>query len=59
MYSAKGRRSVPLEALLTAVVLMALYSTQSERAFCERRTYELAKWLLDLPIDETNLHQEP
>ena len=52
MYSRKGRRSVPPEALLKATVLMALYSIRSERAFCERLNYDLLfKWFLDLPID--------
>ena len=52
MYSSKGRRSVPPEALLKATVLMALYSIRSERAFCERLNYDLLfKWFLDLPID--------
>ena len=52
MYSSKGRRSVPPEALLKATVLMALYSIRSERAFCERLNYDLLfKWFLDLSID--------
>src|SRR5215204_1979006 len=52
MYSTRGRRSVPPEALLKATVLMALYSIRSERAFCERLNYDLLfKWFLDLPID--------
>ena len=52
MYSTKGRRSVPPEALLKATILMALYSIRSERAFCERLNYDLLfKWFLDLPID--------
>ena len=52
MYSSKGRRSVPPEALLKATVLMALYSIRSERAFCEMLNYNLLfKWFLDLPID--------
>lgn len=52
MYSTKGRRSVPPEALLKASVLMALYSIRSERAFCERLNYDLLfKWFLDMPID--------
>ncbi len=52
MYSSKGRRSVPPEALLKATILMALYSIRSERAFCERLNYDLLfKWFLDLPID--------
>lgn len=52
MYSRKGRRSVPPEALLKSTVLMALYSIRSERAFCERLNYDLLfKWFLDMPID--------
>src|SRR5207247_9032231 len=50
--SAIGRRSVPPQQLLTATVLMALYSIRSERAFCERLNDDLLlKWFLDLPID--------
>src|SRR5215204_1163334 len=53
MYSTRGRRSVPPEALLKATVLMALYSIRSERAFCERLNYDLLfKWFLDMRIDE-------
>ena len=52
MYSRIGRPSVPPEQLLKATVLMALYSIRSERAFCERLSYDLLfKWFLDLPID--------
>jgi transposase len=44
---------VPPETRLKATVLMALYSIRSERAFCERLTYDLLfKWFLDLAIDE-------
>ena len=53
MYSDRGRRSVPPEALLKATVLMAMYSIRSERAFCERLNYDLLfKWFLDMRIDE-------
>jgi len=52
MYARSGRPSVPPEQLLKATVLMALYSTRSERAFCERLHDDLLfKWFLDLPID--------
>lgn len=52
MYSQIGRPSVPPEQLLKATILMALYSVRSERAFCERLTYDLLfKWFLDLAID--------
>lgn len=52
MYARSGRPSIPPEQLLKAMVLMALYSIRSERAFCERLNYDLLfKWFLDLPID--------
>jgi transposase len=52
MYARTGRPSVPPEQLLKATILMAMYSVRSERAFCERLTYDLLfKWFLDLPID--------
>src|ERR1700690_4440478 len=51
---ASGRPSVPPEALLKAIVLMALYSIRSERAFCERLNYDLLfKWFLDMGIDQS------
>ncbi len=47
MDATSGRPSVPPEMLL-----MAMYSMRSERAFCERLKYDmLFKWFLDLPID--------
>ncbi len=53
MYADRGRPSVPPEVLLKASVLMALYSVRSERAFCERLSYDmLFKWFLGLRIDE-------
>ncbi len=53
MYTSSGRRSVPLEQLLKAAVLMALYSMRSERAFCDRLNYDmLFKWFLGLAIDD-------
>ena len=52
MYATTGRPSVPPEQLLKATVLMAMYSIRSERAFCERLSYDLLfKWFLDLAID--------
>ena len=51
-YAKSGRPSVPLEMLLKASVLMAMYSMRSERAFCERLNYDmLFKRFLDLPIN--------
>jgi len=53
MYAARGRASVPPEALLKSTVLMAMYSIRSERAFCERLNYDLLfKWFLDMRIDQ-------
>ena len=39
MYAANGRASIPPEHLLKACLLMALFSVQSERQFCERLEY--------------------
>ena len=53
MYPDRGRPSVPPETLLKASILMALYSIRSERAFCERLSYDmLFKWFLGMRIDE-------
>jgi transposase len=41
MYSDRGRPSIPPEWLLKSMVLMALYSVRSERAFCDRLNYDL------------------
>ena len=41
MYSKRGRPSIPLEHLLNASLLIALYSVRSERQFCERLRYDL------------------
>ena len=51
MYAKVGRPSFPPEHLLKECLLMALYSTRSERQFCERLQYDLLfKWFLDLNI---------
>jgi transposase len=39
MYAEIGRPSIPPERLLKASLLMSLYSTRSERAFCEQLNY--------------------
>lgn len=41
MYAASGRRSIPPERLLKAMVLMALYTVGSERRFCEELRYNM------------------
>lgn len=48
-----GRRSVPPERLLKAMLLMSLYTVRSERALCERITFDmLFRWFLDMTPDE-------
>ncbi|MBX3374913.1 MAG: IS5 family transposase [Phycisphaeraceae bacterium] len=48
-----GRRSAPPERLLKALLLMSLYSIRSERALCERITFDmLFRWFLDMTPDE-------
>src|SRR6476660_6292076 len=55
MYAAdgQGRASIPPERLLTAGLLISLYSVRSERAFCEELTYHLLyRWFLDMDMLE-------
>jgi len=48
-----GRPSIPPERLLKALVLMTLYTVRSERALCERITFDmLCRWFLDMTPDE-------
>jgi transposase len=49
----RGRKSVPPERLLKAMLLIALYSVRSERMFCEQLDYNLLfRWFLDMDLDE-------
>src|SRR3981081_4107420 len=41
MYAAGGRPSIPPERLLKASLLISLYSSRSERAFCEELDHQL------------------
>lgn len=51
--SSGGRPGVPPERLLKAMVLMSLYTVRSERALCERITFDmLFRWFLDMTPDE-------
>lgn len=51
--STGGRPSIPPERLLKATVLMSLYTVRSERALCERITFDmLFRWFLDMTPDE-------
>ena len=54
MYArAGGRYSIPPEALLKSLLLIALYSVRSERQFCERLQYDLLfRFFLDMGIEE-------
>lgn len=54
MYARVGRPSIPPERLLKSLLLMALYSINSERMFCERLRYDLLfRWFLDMSmVDE-------
>jgi transposase len=53
MYDEDGRPSIPPERLLKARVLIALYTTRSERLFCEMLQYNLLfRWFLDLEMSE-------
>lgn len=48
-----GRPSIPPERLLKAMLLMSLYTVRSERALCERITFDmLFRWFLDMTPDE-------
>lgn len=52
-YSPMGRPGIPPERLLKALVLMSLYTVRSERALCERITFDmLFRWFLDMTPDE-------
>src|SRR5438874_5372858 len=53
MYAAGGRPSMPPERLLKASLLISLYSSRSERAFCEELDYQLLyRWFLDMGLLE-------
>ena len=49
MYSDTGRRSIPPEKLLRALLLQILYSIRSERMLCEQLDYNLLfRWFIGL-----------
>jgi transposase len=53
LYAKRGRRSVPPERLLRALLLQALYSVRSERMLMERLNYDLLfRWFVGLEMDE-------
>lgn len=53
LYSKLGRRSVPPEKLLRALLLQVLYSVRSERLLMEQLQYNLLfRWFVGLDMDE-------
>ena len=53
MYSGIGRRSIPPEKLLRALLLQVLYTVRSERMLMEQLEYNLLfRWFVGLNMDE-------
>jgi transposase len=53
MYSRVGRRSIPPEQLLRALLLQVLYTVRSERMLMERLEYDLLfRWFVGLNLDD-------
>src|ERR1700690_1750253 len=53
LYSAFGRRSIPPEKLLRALLLQVLYTVRSERMLMEQLEYNmLFRWFVGLNMDE-------
>jgi transposase len=53
LYSAGGRRSIPPENLLSALILQIMYSIRSERQLMEQLNYNmLFRWFCDLSMDD-------
>jgi transposase len=54
MYSPIGRRSIPPEKLLRALLLQVLYTVRSERMLMEQLEYNLLfRWFVGLNLDES------
>jgi transposase len=53
LYSKRGRRSIPPEKLLRALLLQVLYSIRSERQLMEQLDYNvLYRWFVGLQMDD-------
>lgn len=53
LYSQQGRKGVPPEFLLRALVLQAVFSVRSERQLCEQLNWNLMfRWFVGLDLDE-------
>ncbi|TDN42489.1 transposase [Azoarcus indigens] len=58
LYSETGRPSIPPERLLKGQLLIALYSSRSDRQFCEQLDYHiLFRWFLDMDLERASLDQ--
>lgn len=58
-YSTTGRRGVPPERMLKALLLQALYSIPSETKLVEALQYNLLyRWFIDLPLEDDAWVQE-
>jgi transposase len=57
IYGEEGRKSIPPERLLRALLIQMLYSVRSERMLMEQLAYNLLfRWFVGLPIDEPAWH---
>ena len=57
LYASSGRRSIPPEKLIRALLLQALYSIRSERQLMEQLDYNLLfRWFVGLQIDDPVWH---
>src|ERR1700689_5707594 len=57
IYGEEGRRSIPPERLLRALLLQMLYSVRSERMLMEQLQYNLLfRWFVGLPANEPVWH---
>jgi transposase len=57
IYGEDGRRSIPPERLLRALLLQLLYSVRSERMMMEQLEYNLLfRWFVGLSVDEPVWH---
>jgi transposase len=57
IYGEEGRKSIPPERLLRALLLQMLYSVRSERMLMEQMQYNLLfRWFVGLSVDEPVWH---
>lgn len=52
LYSDRGRKGIPPEFLLRALILQAVFSVRSERQLCEQLNYNLLfRWFVGMDLD--------